>query len=216
MARTPEIVFYPTYTPPYSPYHIGVGSPVSVDPDVKHDDLKRSTDNQPERRIYSGSSMNMMRGPWWMLGFEKRLNLGLFLFCGGAAIGFSLAGAQKLSFQRLVETTTPVEGYWYQKLPWKVSIILHIMTTIPATFFSVFCFLPITFKMWPRLHMAVGYIVSLLLAVSCVAGGVAARRAQGGELGVQLGYYVLASGAATSVVVGCIEGWRGAFDDRFR
>jgi hypothetical protein len=39
-----------------------------------------------------------------------------------------------------------------------------------------------------------------------------ARRAQGGDIGAQLGYYLLASGAASAVVMGCIEGWRGAFD----
>ncbi|CUA74766.1 hypothetical protein RSOLAG22IIIB_05706 [Rhizoctonia solani] len=117
-----------------------------------------------------------------------------------------------MSFQRLLATTTPVEGYWYQKSSWKIFVILHIVTTIPASFFSVFCFLPITFKMWPRLHGAAGYLVSLLLIVSCVAGGIVARRAQGGELAVQLGYYILSSGAIASVVMGCIEGWRTAFD----
>ncbi|KAH7332688.1 hypothetical protein B0J17DRAFT_579906, partial [Rhizoctonia solani] len=58
------------------------------------------------------------------------------------------------------------------------------------------------------LHGVVGYITSFVMVVSCVGGGIVGRRAQGGDLGVQLGYYMLASGAAASVVVGC----RGAFD----
>ncbi|CAE7180367.1 unnamed protein product, partial [Rhizoctonia solani] len=50
------------------------------------------------------------------------------------------------------------------------------------------------------------------MVISCVGGAIVGRRAQGGDLGVQLGYYMLSSGAAASVIVGCVEGWRGAFD----
>ncbi|EUC54304.1 transmembrane protein, putative [Rhizoctonia solani AG-3 Rhs1AP] len=210
MARAPEAIFYPTYTPPYTPYQVDTGS--TVDSEVKRIDSQRAADNQSERRSIPRLITAVVRGPWWMLGFEKWWSLGLFVLCGGGAIAFCLAGAQKMSFQRLIATTTPVEGYWYQRSPWKVFIMLHILTIIPATFFSVFCFLPISFKMWPRVHGAVGYIVSFLLVVGCVGGGVAARRAQGGELGVQLGYYMLSLGSAASVIIGCIEGWRGAFD----
>ncbi|CAE7183392.1 unnamed protein product [Rhizoctonia solani] len=104
MARAPETVFYPTYNPPYSPYHVNVGSP--IDTDVTHDDSKRSDNNQSEKRSDAVPDTNVVRGPWWMLSFEKRS--------------------------------------------------------------------------------------SLVLS--------------------QLGYYILASGSAASVAVGCVEGWRGAFD----
>ncbi|KAH7332716.1 hypothetical protein B0J17DRAFT_722230 [Rhizoctonia solani] len=208
MSKTPEIIFYPTYNPPYSPYNVDTGA--LANNETNHADSKRSIDHEYGR--HSNVNTSTVRRPWWMLSFEKRLSLVLFLLCGGAAIGFSIAGLEKMSFQRLIATTIPVEGYWYHKSPWKICIMLHIITTIPATFFSVFCFLPISFKMWPRLHGVVGYIVSALLVLSCAGGAVVARRAQGGELGVQLGYYMLASGAAFSVVMGCIEGWRHAFD----
>ncbi|CAE6477669.1 unnamed protein product [Rhizoctonia solani] len=58
----------------------------------------------------------------------------------------------------------------------------------------------------------VGYIVSILLVIGCAGGTVISRRAEGGDISIQLEYYILASGAAASVVVGCVEGWRRAFD----
>lgn len=117
-----------------------------------------------------------------------------------------------LSFKELLKLTTPGEGYWYERSPGKANIIIHIFTSLPASFFSVFCFLPITYNRWPRFHSILGYIVSALLLVSLVCGAIVGRRAQGGDLNVQSGVYMLASGAAYAVVMGCLEARRGALD----
>lgn len=152
------------------------------------------------------------RRPWWMFSFEKWSSVGLFIFFGGAMLGYALSRTPRLSFKEMLKLTTPGEGYWYEQSPWKPNIIIHIITSIPASIFSVFCFLPITYYHWPRLHGFIGYVVSLLLFVSAVTGAVVARRAYGGELNFQSGVYMTASAAAYAVVMGCVEAKRGALD----
>lgn len=66
---------------------------------------------------------------------------------------------------------------------------------------------------WPRFHGVLGYIVSVLLVVSCACGAVLGRRAQGGDLNVQPGVYMLASATAGAVIMGCITARRGAIDE---
>ncbi|KAG9078463.1 hypothetical protein FS749_009510 [Ceratobasidium sp. UAMH 11750] len=149
------------------------------------------------------------RGPWWLFGFQKKLSLGLFVVFAGAILGFSLARTPMLSFQQLLKITTPGEGYWYSKPVWKPNVMVHIWTSLPASFFSVFCFLPITYNRWPRFHGYLGYAVSLLQVVACVCGAVAGRHAQGGDLNVQSAVYMLGSASGGAVVMGCYEAWRG-------
>lgn len=51
--------------------------------------------------------------------------------------------------------------------------------------------------------------MSILLVISCVCGAVLGRRAQGGDLNVQAGVYMLGSAAAFAVVMGVVEARRG-------
>ncbi|CAE6448992.1 unnamed protein product [Rhizoctonia solani] len=169
--------------------------------------------------------------PWWMLGFEKRSSFGLFVFFGGAMMGYSLAKSPTMSFKELLKTFFPGEGYWFEQTFWKINLMIHIFTSIrkhsvpkfsttltrrhyppAASLFSVFCFLPITWKRWPRLHGILGYTVSLLLAISCICAAIAGRRGQGGDLNTQSAFYILASGAGGAVVLGCAAARRGEFD----
>ncbi|QRW22386.1 hypothetical protein RhiXN_09973 [Rhizoctonia solani] len=150
--------------------------------------------------------------PWWMLGFEKWTSLGLSAFFGGAIMGYSLAKAPMMSFDELLKRFVPGEGYWFEQRFWKISIMIHIFASLPSSFFSVACFLPITWKRWPRFHGLLGYVVSILLVISCVGAGIAGRRGQGGDLNTQSAFYMLASGAACAVIIGCVEARRGALD----
>ncbi|CAE6477511.1 hypothetical protein ACGC1H_007639 [Rhizoctonia solani] len=150
--------------------------------------------------------------PWWMLGFEKRFSLGLFVFFGGAIVGYSLAKSPSLSFKESLNQLFPGEGFWFEQNFWKINLMIHIFASLPASFFSVFCFLPISWKRWPRFHGILGYIVSILLVISCVCGGIIGRRGQGGDLNTQSAFYMLASGAAGSVVLGCTTARRGELD----
>ncbi|CAE6340723.1 unnamed protein product [Rhizoctonia solani] len=147
-----------------------------------------------------------------MLGFEKMTTVALFIIFGGAILGFSLSRTPMLSFSRLLEMTTPGEGFWYEQAPFKANIIIHIFTSLPASFFSVFLFLPITWQRWPKFHSIFGYILSLLLAVSLVCGSILGRRAQGGDLNMQSAVYMLGSASGYAVVMGCLEARRGAID----
>ncbi|EUC56580.1 transmembrane protein, putative [Rhizoctonia solani AG-3 Rhs1AP] len=150
--------------------------------------------------------------PWWMLGFEKRFNLGLFIFFGGAMVGYSLAKSPSMSFKQSLRQLFPGEGFWFEQNFWKINLMIHVFASLPASFFSVFCFLPVTWKRWPKLHSVLGYTVSVLLVLSCVCGGIIGRRGQGGDLNTQSAFYMLASGAAGSVILGCAAARRGEFD----
>ncbi|KAF8602087.1 hypothetical protein BDV93DRAFT_524287 [Ceratobasidium sp. AG-I] len=162
---------------------------------------------------YSGPSSfgvgTRLRKPWWMFGFENKSTIPMLIFFGGAILGFSLSRVEMLRFKTLLKMTTPGEGYWYEQSPWKANVIIHIFTHVPASFFSVFCFLPMTYYRWPRFHGILGYIVSILLVISCVCGSVIGRRAQGGDLNMQSAVYMLGSAAAGAVVMGCLEARRG-------
>ncbi|EUC56579.1 transmembrane protein, putative [Rhizoctonia solani AG-3 Rhs1AP] len=170
----------------------------------------KETYHQPSYTYTTGTST--YRRPWWMMGFEKKQTVGLFVFFGGAILGFSLSRTAMLSFHRLLKLTTAGEGYWYEKAPSKANIIIHIWTSLPASFFSVFLFLPITWNRWARFHGIFGYILSLLLAISLICGAIVGRRGQGGDLNIQAGVYMLASASAYSVVMGCLAARRGAID----
>ncbi|CAE6477737.1 unnamed protein product [Rhizoctonia solani] len=150
--------------------------------------------------------------PWWMLGFEKRFSFGLFVFFGGAILGYCLARSPLMNFKELLKLSVPGEGFWFEQKFWKINLMIHVFASIPASFFSVFCFLPITWKRWPSLHNILGYFVSVLLVISCVCAGIAGRRGQGGDLNTQSAFYMLASGAGCAVILGCVEARRGALD----
>ncbi|KAH7339057.1 hypothetical protein B0J17DRAFT_400691 [Rhizoctonia solani] len=68
--------------------------------------------------------------PWWMLGFEKRSSLGLFVFFGGAMLGYSLAKSPSMSFKELLERFVPGEGYWFEQSFWKINIMIHIFASV--------------------------------------------------------------------------------------
>ncbi|CAE6486258.1 unnamed protein product [Rhizoctonia solani] len=102
MTKTPEAVFYPTYHPPYSPPYQGG---ISTDVDVKQRDTRISTDGESQQP--SMPDITEAHGPWWMPSFKNLISLVLFLICGGAAIGFCLANAHKMSFRLLIAHTTP-------------------------------------------------------------------------------------------------------------
>ncbi|CAE6477741.1 unnamed protein product [Rhizoctonia solani] len=209
-----------TTSPHYqSPQYVGAyGS--AYDPYTSHQALTNPINggksgpkeayHEPRYTYTDGGSTR--RRPWWMLGFERKTTVGLFIFFGGAILGFSLSRTPLLSFSGLLKMTTAGEGYWYEQAPFKANIIIHICTSLPASFFSTFLFLPITWNRWPRAHGILGYILSTLLAVSLVCGAIVGRRGQGGDVNVQSAVYMLASASAYSVVMGCLEARRGAID----
>ncbi|KAG8718817.1 hypothetical protein FRC09_012059 [Ceratobasidium sp. 395] len=171
---------------------------------------RTGSDAESNTPVWGGEgNQSSPKGPWWLFGFQKKLSLGLFIVFAGAILGFSLARTPMLRFQGLLKITTPGEGYWYSKPIWKPNVMVHIWTSLPASFFSVFCFLPLTYNRWPRFHGYLGYVVSLLQVIACVCGAVAGRHAQGGDLNVQSAVYMMGSASGGAVVMGCYEAWRG-------
>ncbi|KAF8746893.1 hypothetical protein RHS02_00620, partial [Rhizoctonia solani] len=226
----------PHYRSPH-PTSDAYGPP--YDPHASHQALTNARGARPKETYSSPeyvytNEVSTYRRPWWMLGFEKKMTPVLFVIFGGAILGFSLSRTPMLNFNRLLQMTTPGEGFWYEQAPFKANIIIHIFTSLrqcsfqvitcmmliaydylrylAASFFSVFLFLPITWKRWPKFHSIFGYILSLLLAISLVCGSVLGRRAQGGDLNMQSAVYMLGSASAYAVVMGCLEARRGAID----
>ncbi|GAB1524882.1 hypothetical protein RhiTH_008038 [Rhizoctonia solani] len=204
----------PHYRSPH-PTSDAYGPP--YDPHASHQALTNARGARPKETYSSPeyaytNEVSTYRRPWWMLGFEKKMTPVLFVIFGGAILGFSLSRTPMLNFNRLLQMTTPGEGFWYEQAPFKANIIIHIFTSLPASFFSVFLFLPITWKRWPKFHSIFGYILSLLLVISLVCGSILGRRAQGGDLNMQSAVYMLGSASAYAVVMGCLEARRGAID----
>ncbi|KAF8746982.1 hypothetical protein RHS02_00619, partial [Rhizoctonia solani] len=55
--------------------------------------------------------------------------------------------------------------------------------------------------------------ISIMIHIfASLRAGIAGRRGQGGDLNTQSAFYMLASGAACAVIIGCVEARRGALD----
>jgi len=89
------------------------------------------------------------------------------------------------------DKTVPGEWFWYQQSLYKPCIFIHIYLSIFSGIFAVFQFIPAIRRRAMILHRINGYLVLILLIPSTVGGAVVARRAFGGELNVQSGFYTV-------------------------
>ncbi|CAE6368545.1 unnamed protein product [Rhizoctonia solani] len=122
----------PHYRTPH-PSSEAYGPP--YDPHASHQALTNARGKGPKETYSSPgyaytNEVSTSRRPWWMLGFDKMSTAALFIIFGGAILGFSLSRTPMLNFNRLLELTTPGEGFWYEQAPFKANIIIHIFTSL--------------------------------------------------------------------------------------
>jgi hypothetical protein len=134
----------------------------------------------------------------WIFGFKERFSLAFLVVFGGALIGFCLARTIMFNPKNVQNLTIPGEWHWYQKKVYKPSLFIHIYCTIPGGIIAVFQFIPGIRRRAMLFHRINGYVALFLVTLGTLGGTIVARRAFGGELNAQSGYYIL-----SSLIVGC-------------
>lgn len=137
----------------------------------------------------------------------------VFIFAG-ALFGFSLARMEYLSFHGVFCPTVskaggsgaaPGECYYYTRDFYKVGMILHLATIIPAAFLAVFQFVPVIRHKLIIFHRINGYLLLVLVAGSTTGALMIARHAFGGTLATQMWIGALAIMSTLALVMAYIN-----------
>lgn len=130
------------------------------------------------------------------LGFSKAYNFILWFIFTGALFGFSLARLMYLDFSKNFCPNSPTAGgngaapgecYYYLNFDrYKVGILLHLGSILPAGILAVAQFTPIIRYRWIIVHRISGYFALLLYTISLVGALMIARHAFGGGLDIQV------------------------------
>ncbi|KAK3073826.1 hypothetical protein LTR53_004233 [Teratosphaeriaceae sp. CCFEE 6253] len=127
------------------------------------------------------------------LGFSKGYNFVLWFITMGYLFGFSLARLQYLSFHgvfcnpanRGATGAAPGECYYYLRNPYKIGMMLHLFTILPAGLLVVLQFVPIIRHKALLFHRLNGYAVILLSLVSSAGVLIILPHAFGGDFAAQ-------------------------------
>ncbi|KAK3686908.1 hypothetical protein LTR37_019350 [Vermiconidia calcicola] len=138
------------------------------------------------------------------LGFGKGYNFVLWFITIGYLFGFTLARLQYLSFHGIFCNPDPTKAgaapgecyYWLQN-PFKIAMMIHLFTILPAAFLVCFQFVPAIRHKVRLFHRINGYVVVLLSLTANAAAIVIAPHAFGGDLATQT--YVGAAVISTTI-----------------
>lgn len=129
------------------------------------------------------------------LGFTKGYNLALFSLLVGSLFGFVLARFSYLDFHGILcrpdgtidasNNAAPGECFYLLRYPYKVGMILHLSSILPAAFLACFQFIPIIRHRALIWHRASGYIIVILSPISVIGALMITRHAFGGGLDAQ-------------------------------
>ncbi|KAI9737231.1 MAG: hypothetical protein M1818_005763 [Claussenomyces sp. TS43310] len=142
------------------------------------------------------------------LGFTHGYNFVLYFIFAGAMLGFVLAKFQVLAFHGVFcnpKNTTngkaaPGECYWYTMPRYRVGIILHLASILPASFLVIFQFIPAIRHHFLIYHRVAGYLILLLVFISIAGALMIANRSFGGHIATQAAVGLLAIGSALGLI----------------
>lgn len=135
-----------------------------------------------------------------------------FIFAG-ALFGFVLARLQYLDFNERFcpsepaedgSTGTPDTCYWVSKSPrYKIGMIIHLATVLPAAFLAVFQFIPVIRHRFRLYHRVAGYTIILLIMCGNAGAILVSNHAMGGDLPTQtfVGFIAIATTCTFSLAV---------------
>ncbi|OQO01104.1 hypothetical protein B0A48_13347 [Cryoendolithus antarcticus] len=134
-----------------------------------------------------------MRKVYRPIGFRKGYNFVLFFITVGALLGFTLSRLQYLSFWGVfckpggkgINHAIPGECYYYSRDPFKLGIMLHIFTILPAALLVCLQFVPIIRHKVIIFHRLNGYLVILLSTIASAGAFMIARHTLGGDMATQ-------------------------------
>ncbi|KAL3426472.1 hypothetical protein PVAG01_03263 [Phlyctema vagabunda] len=129
------------------------------------------------------------------LEFTRGYKFMLFFLFGGTLFAFSIQRLTYLDIEnRFCPAVPSLVGntgeasmcYWVKNFTqYKVGILLHLATILPACILGVVQFLPIVRHKWLLYHRIAGYIIICLITVSNVGYLLLADIAEGGDLPTQ-------------------------------
>ncbi|KAF8583401.1 hypothetical protein K439DRAFT_1390524 [Ramaria rubella] len=115
------------------------------------------------------------------LGFRTNYDFILWAIVSGAMVIFGFIRAPYLHPPTFQARSAPGEWYWLQQDPYKFGIFVHLFSTIPAGFLSIFQFVPAIRNKFVWIHHYLGYIVILLVVVGNVGAIIITRVSMGGH-----------------------------------
>ncbi|KDQ55610.1 hypothetical protein JAAARDRAFT_37015 [Jaapia argillacea MUCL 33604] len=190
---------------PFNPYLPFASHSMKQDGLEDFDEKVPQSPKAPSTRSRFDGLTSIYRSVSWILGFRERYSLLLMIIFGGALVGFCLARAMMMRPANVRDLTIAGEWFWYRQPLYKPTIFMHIYLTIIAGIFAIFQFIPAIRRRMMILHRINGYFVLILLIPGIVGGTIVARRAFGGELNSQSGYYVLGSLIVFSACMGLLN-----------
>lgn len=129
-----------------------------------------------------------------------------FIFAG-ALLGFCLARLQFLAFNGIfcnLESTTgsaaPGECYWYSMPRYRIGIIIHLASILPAGLLAVFQFVPAIRHRYLIYHRVAGYLIILLVFISIAGALMIADRSFGGHIATQTAVGALAIASTFGII----------------
>ncbi|OQV04341.1 hypothetical protein CLAIMM_09237 [Cladophialophora immunda] len=141
--------------------------------------------------VSDGKERRQWRRLYSWLGFQKGYNVPLFVVFAAALLGFSLARLEYLDLDIFSNGASPGEWYWYQTGHYRVGLLIHLATVLPAGILVVFQFIPVIRQRAMLFHRINGHVIIILLLISNAGALMIARHAFGGELPTQAGVGVL-------------------------
>ncbi|KAF9507884.1 hypothetical protein BS47DRAFT_1351076 [Hydnum rufescens UP504] len=143
------------------------------------------------------------------LGFRERYSLIFFIVFGGAIVGLVLARSRSLKPNSYGYQLIPGEAFWANREPWKVFMAIHIILSFIGILLVPWQYIPAMIQEnYMRFHRINGYIVLALLLPATLFGTIVSRKAFGGDIADQSGFYSL--GILTSLYA--LEGMRTVHD----
>jgi uncharacterized membrane protein len=154
------------------------------------------------RRVYSA------------VGFSKAYNFVLWLIFLGAWLGFALARLEYLDFYGKFCSpgsgngtghAGPGECFYYSQDLYKIGIILHLGTILPAALLVCVQFIPIVRRRTLIVHRVNGYVVITLSIISIAGVFMIAGRSFGGRFETQTAIGLLAIGFVVALLLAIIN-----------
>ncbi|KAI5809815.1 hypothetical protein DFH27DRAFT_161269 [Peziza echinospora] len=124
--------------------------------------------------------------PTKFLGFKTSYNLVLWFIFGGAMFFFVCLRFNRIDPQSGLKHGAPGTWYWSRRKVYKIGFMLHMSAILPASFLSVFQFIPIIRYKFLIAHRISGYAIYILLVISSIGALIMTRRALGGGFPMQL------------------------------
>lgn len=115
-------------------------------------------------------------------GFSRAYNFNLWLVLAGAMFGFSLSRLEDFDYDGIFARNMNI-GYWYyfRGGSYRVGMIMHLATCLPAGLLMVFQFVPKIRRKYTLFHRINGYLLILLLLTTNVGICIVLRHKDSGR-----------------------------------